>query len=396
MSRANCPICGGTHLKPCLQFQNVPAFANVTAQTQEEALQTACGSLDIVLCQTCGFIFNADFNQELVKYNQNYQAEIGQSAVYKEFLNHVVELVHNAKPLKHGTILEIGCGSGNFLRLLQQRYGSQVSLLGVDPSVQEHTENKIKFCAQEFNKDFIKDQAQDIDLIVSRHMIEHIVDPFKLLCECAESLSNDGILYLETPRLDWILEHKAFFDFGYEHCSYFSDSFMLKLLDAANLQIVSVENSFNEQYFSICARKKSVNAKAEFANTHGDKLAIAAKISDAEVDRIMRGFNTLYQSYEAQANEFQPTTDCCIWGCSQKGEIFLNLFDLNRKCMAVDISPFKQGRFILGTGHQILSPKQLQGRGVNKIIVMNANYLEEIKALVKQICPKQCIEFYSV
>lgn len=41
-------------------------------------------------------------------------------------------------------------------------------------------------------------------------MIEHIVNPFELLCECSMSLPDDGILYLETPRLDWILEHKAF------------------------------------------------------------------------------------------------------------------------------------------------------------------------------------------
>lgn len=210
------------------------------------------------------------------------------------------------------------------------------------------------------------------------------------------SLPDDGILYLETPRLDWILEHKAFFDFGYEHCSYFSDSFMFKMIDAANLQIVSIENSFNKQYFSICARRKPVSANSESANNYGDKLAIAAKVSDTEVNSIMQGFSDLYQSYKAQVSKFQPSTDCCIWGCSQKGEVFLNLFDSECKCIAVDISPYKQGRFILGTGHQILSPQQLQDLEVNKIVVMNSNYLEEIKALVKQICPEQRIEFYSV
>lgn len=69
---------------------------------------------------------------------------------------------------------------------------------------------------------------------------------------------------------------------------------MLKMLDAANLQIVSLENGFNEQYFSICARRKTVTVKCESANNYGDTLAISAKVSDAEVNRIKQGFVALY------------------------------------------------------------------------------------------------------
>lgn len=48
----------------------------------------------------------------------------------------------------------------------------------------------------------------------------------------------------------------------------------------------------------------------------------------------------------------------------------------------IDINENKQNKFIPGTGHEIVSFKDICMRGIDKIIVMNWNYEDEIKDLL--------------
>lgn len=384
-----CPICGCTHFEDCLHFQDIPVFANVTAESREQAQTSVCGSLNIVMCKNCGFVFNTYFKPELVQYSQDYLADIGLSKAYQELIRQASAFIQATYPLDQGLVVEVGCGTGFFLKFLQKEWGDKFTFLGVDPSVHEPSVGNLSFCNCLFNEDFLKTLPQDIKLIVNRHMIEHMVNPLGVLRLFAQALPEDGMIYLETPRLDWILENKAFFDFGYEHCAYFSDIFMLRLLDAANLHLVALEKSFNGQYFSICAKKRAV--ASVFDPTH-----VITPATAMELVKTKQGFKNLMQCYNSKLKTFHVDQRCCVWGCSQKGEIFLNLFDTQLKCSVVDINKRKQGRFVLGTGHKILAPEQLKELAIDKILVMNANYLEEIKALFGQICPEKRVIFETV
>ena len=45
----------------------------------------------------------------------------------------------------------------------------------------------------------------------------------------------------------------------------------------------------------------------------------------------------------------------------------------------VDINPHKWGRFLAGTGHEIVSPDSLRDTRPDVIVVMNPIYLDEIR-----------------
>lgn len=49
---------------------------------------------------------------------------------------------------------------------------------------------------------------------------------------------------------------------------------------------------------------------------------------------------------------------------------------------AVDINPGKQGRFMPGSGLEILSPEAAAKRGVSTVLVMNPNYYDEVVTAV--------------
>jgi hypothetical protein len=75
-----------------------------------------------------------------------------------------------------------------------------------------------------------------------------------------------------------------------------------------------------------------------------------------------------------------------IWGAGAKGVTFANLIDpqCQRIACVVDVNPNKQGHFVPGTGHPIISPAEVHTRGIRSALVLNPNYLYEIETLLKQ------------
>ena len=45
----------------------------------------------------------------------------------------------------------------------------------------------------------------------------------------------------------------------------------------------------------------------------------------------------------------------------------------------VDVNPFRQGKFMIGTGHEIVSPESLAESAPDVVIVMNPIYVDEIR-----------------
>jgi hypothetical protein len=52
-----------------------------------------------------------------------------------------------------------------------------------------------------------------------------------------------------------------------------------------------------------------------------------------------------------------------------------------------DVNPKKQGKFVVGTGHPIVSPEQMVARGVRGVLVMNPVYLDEVRQIMRALGP---------
>lgn len=86
-----------------------------------------------------------------------------------------------------------------------------------------------------------------------------------------------------------------------------------------------------------------------------------------------------------------------VWGAGSKAVAFLNALgsDDAVEC-CVDINPFRQGRYMAGTGHQIVSPSHLKPSPPDAVVVMNPIYVPEIRretsglGLRPEILPIDC------
>lgn len=333
-----------------------PVLQNRVYLTQQEALEAICGEIELVQSNTSGFVFNAKFDSSLIKYDQNYQNEQAHSKVFQKHLQNVLELL-KSWDIQGKKVVEIGCGKGYFLQMLLH---AGISCIGFDPAYEGESEYIIK--------DFFNEKSSiKADVIILRHTLEHIPNPFTFLHQIASANSYEGNIFIEVPTFDWIANKKAFWDIFYEHCNYFTEETLSKMFVKAQ-----TGSFFGGQYIYLWAKLADLKNKINDADSYTKyTLQFDEKI------------NTLKKQLSESKNAI-------VWGAGAKGTTFVNLLDPHRTLFkfVVDINPEKQNKFIAKTGHLIVSPDVLQNEAIKDIWVMNENYLEEIQKTInnKDVC----------
>jgi SAM-dependent methyltransferase len=98
------------------------------------------------------------------------------------------------------TILDVGCGSGDFLFYIMQ-LGFR-SLTGIDPYLRKdiYYSNGLKIFKK--NPEELVLDSQRYDLIMLHHVFEHMKDPLNILISCKKILNEDGLLLIRVPISD--------------------------------------------------------------------------------------------------------------------------------------------------------------------------------------------------
>lgn len=338
--------------KPLFKQSEVPVFQNKVYLTREGAVKAETGSVNLVQSLTSGFVFNRDFVPHLMNYDMHYQNEQSNSSVFKEHLLHVLNLLESYG-IQDKKVVEVGCGKGVFFDMMLDR---GIDCWGFDPTYEGNNSRIQKTYFDE------SQEGIDADVIIMRHTLEHITRPFSFLHTIAKVNRYKGLLFVEVPTLDWILQKKAFWDIFYEHCNYFTEESLAAMFDDA-----VTGNFFGGQYIYLLADLGKIR------NT------IPAGHSFTEIKPV--SFDEQFQVYK---KIFETSGKMAIWGAGAKGSTFLNLLDKDRTSVeyVIDINPAKQHKFIAGSGHAIYSPAVLTEKPVDTILVMNENYMEEIRKQV--------------
>jgi SAM-dependent methyltransferase len=391
MTHKKCPICGSGSTKVFLERNSVPVHQNVLFTERQQAITMPRGDLRISVCPECSFVFNAAFLPEIMSYDQSYENTQNYSFVFDEYLDGMIEYLVNEKDVKNKNIIEVGCGKGAFLRKLVEMGDNRG--IGFDPSYVgplEDLSGKLVF-RLEFFDDTHKDLVSDF--VICRHVIEHIENPVAMLSSIRKAVqkSEDVLVCFETPDVDWILKNEVVWDFFYEHCSYFSSQSIRVAFEKAGFKVENIKKIFGGQYLWVEARPASVNMESP-VSTMGNQTLFTAAEKFGKMDR------TLSEQWQNRVADLAKDGDVLLWGAGAKGVTFANLFDPQREFIKyiVDVNPNKQGKFLPGTGHHIISPAEISKKmAAPGIVILNPNYLMEIDDVLGklQIHPRQLVEF---
>jgi len=343
----NCRICDSVHLLELYKADSLPLFQNKVFDTEAEAKNQQTGMVTLVQCQECGFIFNSSFDSSLMQYDINYQNEQSHSVDFVRHLNSVADFLDESG-FKEKRIVEIGCGKGFFLDLLKSRGFTNIT--GFDPAYEGDNPDIIK---EYFDAKY---KSIGADLIILRHVLEHIDKPYLFLQMLKNATAAHTKIFIEVPDFNWIRSNSAFWDVYYEHCNYFEHNF-LKSFFTDSL----IKKSFGDQYIYVLGDFNNLRLPKENINLQPLGLR---------------------KALESICKFMQVNAPLVIWGASSKGVTLLNILDKNRKLVkyAVDVNPRKQDKYISTTGHAILNPEKLfDSKLIENVIVTNQNYLMEIR-----------------
>jgi len=111
-------------------------------------------------------------------------------------------------------------------------------------------------------------------------------------------------------------------------------------------------------------------------NVANDQLGIQENLNGFQ-----KRYNEKIQYWEEQIyKRIKKGQKIVIWGAGSKGVTFLNLISNGKEIeYAVDINPLKQGKYIAGSGQQIVAPEFLQTYQPDVIIIMNPIYANKIQ-----------------
>ena len=376
-STAACPNCGSPRMSAFYEQPDVPSHSVLLFGTREEAVTYPRGSIRLACCSACGFISNVDVDVSLQNYSKECEETQGFSPRFRRFAEDLARDLVDRHELRGKTILEIGCGKAEFLALLCERGRNRG--IGIDPAVVPERVDRAAAPSMELIQDYYSERYADLsaDVVVCRHTLEHIPETGAFLRTIRRAIGEreDTLVFFEVPDVLRVLREGAFWDIYYEHCSYFTPGSLARGFRASGFEVRRLELAYDDQYILLEARPAGapVEDGRMPIEESADQVGEEVEAFRASVEAVATRWRT--QLAEMAHAERRPV----VWGSGSKGVAFLTTLDLGGQVeYVVDINPYKQGKYMPGTGQRIVAPDFLIEYRPDAVIAMNPIYLDEI------------------
>jgi hypothetical protein len=373
-----CFSCGSDDLTVFYDQPQIPVNNCLILDSRAEAIGFPRGDLRLAFCRQCGFIQNVLFEAERLEYSGRYEESQGFSARFNQFQDDLVHRLVKQYDLSTKTILEIGCGKGDFLFALARATGSKA--LAIDPSFAPERVPADLQGQIECIPDFYGDKYLHLlaDFMACRHTLEHIqpVADFVGTVRKAIGKQREPIVFFEVPDVLRVLNELAFWDIYYEHCSYFSIGSLARLFRKEGFDIYNLATDFDDQYLLIeTVASNGGNDGPVWDNEH-------------DMPDMERAVSYFRDHYKAKLAEWGKSVRrvhknggrAVLWGSGSKAVSYINALGLQDEIeFVVDINPHRHGKFIIGGGQEVVAPEFLKEYKPDLVVAMNNIYVDEIR-----------------
>lgn len=367
-----CRACGEAQAGPLLAERSVPLYCNVLWPDRGRAVDAPRGPLRLSVCPRCGHVYNEAFVPELLDYTPAYENSLHHSPHFAMYAEDLARSLVERHALRGRLVVDVGCGRGDFLALLCRLGGNRGR--GYDRSCPPDAAAvaqglDVTFVAEFFSRTIA---LPPVDLLCCRQVLEHVADPAAFLSEIVASpaVTGETVLFFEVPNAAYTLDDDGIWDLIYEHCSYFTEGSLVALFERCGFEVMATRGLYSGQYLGIEARPA------------GDAPAVrSARVTpvDAAASPFAERYRTKLTGWrEAVAGWAADGERMVIWGAGSKGVSFLDALRPSPVVYAVDLNPRKRGRFLPGSGAEVVAPEFLTEYRPDRVILMNAIYRAEV------------------
>lgn len=235
-----------------LQIENLPSEDLLTAYYKKEYFQNGCGSYEV------------QYSPEELKWVK-----------MKEWS--IVEIM--TSHAQKGSVLDIGCGEGFFL---YECLAQGLDIKGVDFSqygIKKQNPQLLKYFNSYNIYDYINhtDNLKEYTFVSLMNVIEHVLNPEKLLNSLFEKMNSDAFLVIRFPNddsmlhryieneteivNDWWISYPA-------HISYFNANNMVTVLKQAGFEVVDMIAEHPIDFNLLNANSDYITDLEKGKNTH--------------------------------------------------------------------------------------------------------------------------------
>ena len=378
MSTHICPACQTQAMTIFHEQASVPTNSCILLETPEEAKAYPRGRIELGFCEACGFISNLAFDAKLTEYSGRYEETQAYSGTFNKFHHALAERLIEDYGLKGKKILEIGCGKGEFLKMICELGGNEG--VGFDPGFRTDRLELARDQRINFVQDFYSEKYSDhsADFLCCKMTLEHISNTGDFIGTVRRAIGDDDTyVFFQIPEAKRILKECAFEDVYYEHCSYFSPGSLARLFRRNGFEVLKLDTEYDGQYLTIETRPASGAAQGSTLEGEDDLTELTQLVKEFP-GRLERKHNYWRDILDSAAKDGRKVA---LWGSGSKAVSFLTSLGVTDEVNhVVDINPHRWNHYMSGTGHPIVGPDQLSELEPDLVIVMNPVYRGEITA----------------
>ncbi|MBF0385205.1 MAG: methyltransferase domain-containing protein [Candidatus Omnitrophica bacterium] len=354
-----CRVCGRDFFKePLLVYKNMPKAAQHFPE--EASLKTESGvDLRVCQCSGCGLVQLSD---EPVPYYKEVIRAAAFSETIKDFKAKQFAGFIQKYSLKGEKIIEIGCGRGEFLSLLQP---FDVKVYGL-----EYSETSVKACVKNglnVSRGYIDSSSKKLangpfNAFLLLMFLEHMPEPNHVLKGITNNLTEGAVGLVEVPNFDMILRKKLFSEFISDHLLYFTKETLQTTMNLNGFEVVEYSQLRDDYVISVVVKKRE---KLNIAHFYDYQIRIEDEI---------KNFLGRFQDKRV-----------AIWGAGHQALAIISLTKIADKIRyVIDSAPFKQGKYTPATHLPIVAPDTLRSEPVDAVIIMAASYSDEVAGIIRK------------
>jgi len=364
MSINTCRLCGHEFFaEPLLRQENMPRAAQCLPD--RESLQSDKGiTLEVCQCSGCGLV---QLSSDPVPYYKDVIRAAAFSEEMKEFRRRQFSKFVEGYSLKGKKVIEVGCGRGEYLAILQQ--------CGVEAYGLEHSEEAVTRCADRglrvsqgyLHSSAVRLPEAPFDAFMILSFLEHLPEPNAALGGIGFNVKDDAVGIIEVPNFEMIVRRNLFSEFIFDHLFYFTRETLNTTVGLNGFEMVDCTEVWHDYIISAVVKKRKKMDLSPFPQRQ-------EMLQDALFEYL-----GLFKGKSV-----------AIWGAGHQALAILSLTNLAGKIKyVVDSAVFKQGKYTPATHIPIVSPDTLDSDPVDAVIVMAGSYSDEVAMNIRKTFDKQ-------
>ena len=358
----SCRLCTGTFDDQNLNLGSSP-LANELYSEKESSLKADRFPLDLVMCRECKHIQLRD----IVSPTRLFANYVYQSGISVSFQEHFKELANYISRLSGsgGLVLEIGSNDGLLLGKLKdigiKAVGIEPSKKLVDLSASKALNAYCGFWEEKLSGEIIEIHGSP-KVVVANNVFAHIEDMRSATKLISKVLDSHGYFVFEVSYFGDVYEKNLFDTVYHEHMSYHAVFPLISFFKEFNLKVVDVEKiSIHGGSIRVTVAKDSTS---KVKNSVATMLTYEKELGLNNIEIL----NKLKNKIDAKRKDVLSILSdidesSFVFGYAAPAKLvtFLAVMGIESVNIEgiVDDNPNKQGFYLPGSGHQILSSKKV-------------------------------------